>query len=205
MKKYLSIFILLFVAACNDGGTNNPQDGSISSSSDIPSSSSSDITLSSSSFEMEVPQMDERVVAYRHNGGIGKIEIITDMDLLNRVFKGALNDPECDYFEIYAPTDHYPTYFVVSKDQNTEGDTLVLYHIYPSLEQPNAYKPTPPVNGIPNCGYDASTNSFSFLICDKNGGLKDRVHFSPPVIYYHPNWDCWRGPRPDDFYKYGGR
>ncbi|MDR2579456.1 MAG: hypothetical protein LBC85_00480 [Fibromonadaceae bacterium] len=197
MKKSVKIFVcsivvsvvlLSCVNAADDGELGNSsssiESGSLSSSSELENSSSSiesgnssssseQENLSSSSFEMKVPQMDKRVVAYIY-GNSGKNEIITDMDKLKELFKVALNeenfDPVCDYFAIPAFASEGLTYFVVSKDQSTDGDFLILYRIYPSLEQPNSPYESPGIDGLPACMYSGIVQSFSFLICDKDGG-----------------------------------
>jgi len=204
MKKSVKIFVcIIAVSTALQSCLNTEED----EQGNLSSSSSGLENPSSSSFEMKVPQMDERVVAYIHSSG--KTEIITDMDKLKELFKTALNeknlDPECDYFAISAfASDGATTYFVVSKDQSADGDFLALYHIYPNLEQPNA----PYERGsseIPVCMYDASIMTYGFLICDKEGGLKDRVNFSPPVNYFHPDWDCWSTkpyPKRPEFFEF---
>jgi hypothetical protein len=175
MKKYLSIAILLFFTACSEERPDNTQ-------------------LSSSS-ETAHPQLDERVVAYM-GGSCGINEIITDMDSLKVCFEVALNeenfDPECDYFAIQTATGEYLTHFVVSRDK----DALTVYHIYPSWEQPlstlgDGYD-------VPSCMYPAMPQYFRFLICDKEGGLKNKVNYPPAINYYDPDWECWGGkPEPE--------
>jgi hypothetical protein len=191
MKKYLLIASFLFLTACEEEFLGNSQD---------VSSSSSGIASSSSSF-MEFPQMDERVVAY--GGGAGsrapetlvhtnitaRYQISADIDEMKESFQVALNednfDPECDYFAIYITAGESRTYFIISKDLH---DPLKIYNIHPSLEQPNA-----PSWGAGGCMYENDLRTHGFLICDKNGSLKDKLMLNVPqiMVYNDPTWDCW--------------
>lgn len=168
-------------------------------------SSSSNNVLSSSSYT-EFPQWDERIVAYLSKGSANatiiqgsEFYLLTDADDLKEVFQVALNednfDFECDYFSIHITQNGLKPYFVISKDSS--NNYLEIYNIHPSLEQPNS-----PYDGK-GCMDAASFRGHSFLICDKEGGLKDKFTLSPPPIikYNDPAWDCWVQPNPDPFFE----
>lgn len=170
--------------------------GAESSSSIIAVSSSSLRQISSSSnFEKGYPQMDERVVAYIVGGY--EEPIVSDMNKLKEEFKVALNeenfDSECDYFAISVFMGEGLSYMTVSKYQsekiNLNDDVLAVYNIHPSLEQPNA----PGWINDDACMYPQNIVGHTLLICDKKGGLKDRMNFPPIIKYNDPNWDCWKG------------
>jgi len=210
MKKCLFIAAFLFLIACGEESLDDSQD---------ISSSSLDIAANSSSSNMEHPQMDERVVAYLNKWGDSKdddeglcpINVIgrgfcrigTDIDELKENFQVALNednfDPECDYFAIYILQGEILSYYTISKDSS---NYLAIYNIHPSLDQPNS----PYGNiGAMNCMYHSMIWPHGFLICDKEGGLKDKIMLKfPPIEPYHdPNWFCWGEERqdPDPYFE----
>jgi len=186
--KYLSVAILLTVIACDtiddSQDSKNPVAGLSSSSQEISSSSS---------FEIISPQMDERVVAYMWGDyeEPQQNKIITDMNKLKEIFKTALNeenfDSECDYFAISVPIYEGLSYLVLSKDQSVTGDVLAVYNIHPSLDQPNA----PNWAGDGSCMYPQTADIHGILVCDKKGGLRDRINFPPVIRYNDPTWYCW--------------
>jgi hypothetical protein len=200
MKKCLLIASFLLSMSCEF--PNNSQDIISSSSNNTelssgsqyqkeerPSSSSRDISSSSSHTQPpQYPQKDERVVAYGW-GGISSI--VTDMDILKNLYKTSLSeenfDSECDYFLISVPIGEGLSYIEISKDP--KSDSLLIYNIHPSLSQPATPLGWSSEWG-PYCMYPQTADVLGALICDKYGGLKDRVKF-PPIKYYDPTWDCW--------------
>jgi len=174
-------------------------------------SSSSQNTQSSSS-SMKYPQMDERVAAYLLVGSDASIiqgsftiqgmysdyQINTDIDKLKESFPVALSeenfDPECDYFSIHITQGEWLSYYTISKN---DSGNLILYNVHPGLEPPN-----------PNlqwglCLYPSSPRPHGFLICDKEGGLKDKItlEFLPTMQYNDPAWDCYEVPDPNPYFE----
>ena len=171
--KYLPIAVFLFLTACNEF-----------------SSGLSDPTLPQIDKKVATPQMDERVVAYIVGASVnGMYQITTDMDTLKGQFQKALNednfDSECNYFAISVFAPGSLEYFVVSKD--SKSDSLAVYNVWPSSTM---------------CASSDMPFTYGFLICDKKGGLKDRVML-PPIKYYDPTWDCdIENDRPRLFFEF---
>jgi hypothetical protein len=161
-RKYLFFAFFLFLIAC---------------------AKSSDDTV------MEHLQMDKRVIAYVGGSAVsgspfnGFYQVVTDINVLKEHFQKALNednfDLKCHYFAINASAVGSLEYFVVSKD--SKSDSLAVYKVLPSLTQDNSSYST-------RCISNEKLYSYSFLICDKEGGLKDRI--LPPIEYHDPNWNC---------------
>jgi hypothetical protein len=154
---------------------------------------------SSSGSDTGYPQMDERVVAYLNRGSIpvnlNSGYISTDIGELKELFQVALNednfDPECDYFAIHITKGEGLSYFTISISKNYSNN-LILYNIHPSLDQPDS-----PYNNLPDeaaCMYPSVLRGHGFLICDKEGGLKDNLMLKfPQIMQYHdPTWNCWK-------------
>jgi len=187
MKKYFLITSLLLLMSC----------GSINNSQNI-------IGVSHNSEPSQYPQKDKRVVAYGRGpsdssdgvilgtiGMAGTVGIVTDMDILKKLYKTSLNeenfDSECDYFLIFVTIGEGLSYIEISKDP--ESDSLLIYNIHPSLSQP--FTPLDWHNEWgAYCMYPASIGVLGALICDKDGGLKDKVKF-PTIKYYDSTWNCW--------------
>jgi len=195
MKKYLFIASLLLLISCETPDNSQEQETISSSSYNLEQSSSSQGTY---------PQRDERVVAYGWGppdssdaailgtlGMAGVVGIVTDMDILRKTYKTSLNeenfDSECDYFLIFVTIGEGLSYIEVSKDP--KSDSLLIYNIHPSLFQPSKPELRSEEMG-PYCMYPQTFDVLGALICDKDGGLKDKVKF-PPIKYYDPTWDCW--------------
>ena len=197
-KKYLLVAVFLFLTACNEY-SNNSTDPL------LPQVDEKGTAYSG----MKHPKMDERVVAYV--GGVsvdGVYQITTDMDVLKEQFQKALNednfDSECNYFAVSVFAPGSLEYFVVSKD--SKSDSLAVYNVWPSI-WPNVWPVTWP-NLQDNSSMSTSCVSndmpftYGFLICDKEGGLKDRVML-PPIGYNDPAWDCdIEKHRPQSFFEF---
>jgi len=147
---------------------------------------SSDTTSNSPNSYAAHPQMDKRVVAYVGGGNSeGNLRIATDMDELKEWFPKALNeehfDSKCNYFSITVFAPGGLEYFVVSKE--TTDDSLLVYRVLPPGFFPSDFP------DLATCVSTDKPETYSFLICDKEGGLKDRV--KPSIVgYLDHTWDC---------------
>jgi len=173
IRKYLFIVFFLHLVAC--------------SFSDRPADNE---------FVLKQLQMDERVVAYVGgvDTGTGFLRIATDIDELKKWFPKALNeehfDSGCDYFSINLFAPGLLEYFVVYKDSTS--DSLFIYDVFPA-DFGSA--------GDFTCRSPEMPATYGFLICDKEGGLKDKVRLSP-ITYSDPTWNCAAGREKPPFFEF---